>query len=159
MKKIIVPDANVFIKLLYPESEHKEAKDFFKYCNQNRVDLFAPDLFRYEVLRVVHRYKDSIDNMLKLLDTYEHYGMNIVTPSKKVWLKSQKLASSGHPKSGFPSMYDSIYHALAIENDGIFITADRRHYEKSKPFGHIAMLSDWQIAIEKILHSNKNSLD
>jgi predicted nucleic acid-binding protein len=41
-------------------------------------------------------------------------------------------------------MYDSIYHALAIVEDGVFVTADNRHFEKVKNFGHIALLKDWE---------------
>lgn len=41
-------------------------------------------------------------------------------------------------------MYDSIYHALAIETKGVFITADRRHFVKTECFSHICLLSDWK---------------
>lgn len=45
-------------------------------------------------------------------------------------------------------MYDSVYHAMAIINDGVFITSDKRHYEKTKSFGHITLLKDWESALE-----------
>ena len=49
-----------------------------------------------------------------------------------------------HEKSGFPTIYDSIYHALAIQLDAVFLTADKKHYAKAKEYGHIKLLSEWE---------------
>jgi hypothetical protein len=35
-----------------------------------------------------------------------------------------------------------MYHALAIEEEALFITADRKHYEKTKHLGNIELLSN-----------------
>ncbi|MGB1208558.1 MAG: hypothetical protein ACPG7W_05135, partial [Paracoccaceae bacterium] len=53
------------------------------------------------------------------------------------------IASSGHPKSGYPDPADSLYHALAVMRGGTFLTADRRHANKAHAFGHVCVLSDW----------------
>ncbi|PID63345.1 MAG: hypothetical protein CR974_02035 [Gammaproteobacteria bacterium] len=39
---------------------------------------------------------------------------------------------------------------MAVEYDGIFVTADRRHYEKVKQFGYIALLSDYVLTSSEI---------
>lgn len=44
------------------------------------------------------------------------------------------------------SFYDAVYHALAIETQGIFITADEKYYEKTKSLKHIQLLNDYKPA-------------
>lgn len=156
MNKIIIPDSNVFIKLLIPEKDSKQAFQLCEAAVKNSVDFLVPELFRYEVIQVVYGKKCEIGKILELIEAYEESSLTCKNPTITEWKKSTEIIESGHPKSGSPSMYDSIYHALAIENDGVFITADRRHFEKSKSFGHIAMLSDWQKTIDQILHSKNN---
>ena len=55
-----------------------------------------------------------------------------------------KITEDGNQKSGFPSIYDSTYHAMAIAYDGIFITADKRHAAKAMQYAHIAVLHNWK---------------
>ncbi len=58
--------------------------------------------------------------------------------------KAIEICEAGHKKSGFPSFYDSSYHALAILNDCQFITADKRHISQTQKVGHTILLSDWK---------------
>lgn len=70
--------------------------------------------------------------------------LTLVTPNRSAWLLAEKIAKAGHANSGFPSIYDSIYHALAIGASGTFITADGRHLAKTGGFGHAVLLKDWE---------------
>ncbi len=45
-------------------------------------------------------------------------------------------------------MYDSIYHAMAINRHTTFVTADNRHIAKTKQLGSILLLNDWQTLFE-----------
>lgn len=36
---------------------------------------------------------------------------------------------------GLPSFYDVIYHAIALNNNSILITSDKKYSEKVKNFG------------------------
>ena len=40
-------------------------------------------------------------------------------------------------------LLDTLYHAVALEEEAMLITADRHYYAKAAPFGGIAMLKDW----------------
>lgn len=40
-------------------------------------------------------------------------------------------------------LFDTLYHALAIEINGIFITADEKYFNKACSFGHIQLLADY----------------
>ena len=35
---------------------------------------------------------------------------------------------------------------MAIERNGVFVTADKRHFAKAKQFGNVVMLADWKPA-------------
>ncbi len=48
--------------------------------------------------------------------------MTLSSPDRDSWLLAEEITQKGHDKSGFPTIYDSIYHALAIRMDGTFLT-------------------------------------
>lgn len=142
--KLIVPDANIFAKLLHPEPDSLEAKVFFKTCVATGARLVVPELFKYEIAEVTRYHKGSLAKTLDLLDAHLNAIMTIASPDRDSWLLAEEITQNGHDKSGFPTIYDSIYHALAIRMDGTFLTADKRHYAKAKSFGHIKLLKDWE---------------
>lgn len=39
-------------------------------------------------------------------------------------------------------LFDTLYHAVALEEDIPFITADRQYFKKAKKLGHIVMLDE-----------------
>lgn len=117
----VVLDACVAAKTFINEPDSPEAVKLISACVKSKIQISVPDIFKYEISQIAVK-KDCVpDNILH-----------------------------GHEKSGFPTMYDSVYHAMAIINDGMFITADKRHYEKVKSFGHIAMLDDWENVLDQL---------
>ena len=144
MNKIIVPDACVFTKLFYDEPDSTEASIFFKTCAATGTKLVVPELFKYEIAEVTRYYKAPLAQTLDLFDAHINAIMTVSTPDRETWLLAESIAQKGHEKSGFPTIYDSIYHALAIRLDGIFLSADKKHYAKAKDYGHITLLKDWE---------------
>jgi len=125
-EKIIVPDSNVFIKLFVNEKDSQEAKNFFITCAEMNLKLVVPELFKYEIAETTRDCGQPLQHVFDALD------------------KMTRSILNGHPKSGFASMYDSIFHAVAINSGGVFVTADHRHYAKAKEFGHITLFKDWE---------------
>ena len=41
-------------------------------------------------------------------------------------------------------LFDTAYHAVAIENDAELVTADERYFERSRQVGRIVRLADWR---------------
>jgi len=142
--KFVVPDANVFIKMLNPEHDSDEAKMFFKTCASTHIKLVVPELFKYEIAEVTRYMKEPLSKTLALFDLFNKSVLTVSSPDNDAWLLAEKIASQGHVKSGYPTIYDSIYQALAIQLNGVFLTADKRHYAKAKEFGNIKLLSDWE---------------
>ena len=149
MVKIIVWDSNVFAKLLFEEPDSAEARDFISACFENNdIRIVVPELFTYELANITQYYQDDIARTIAALEAPLSSSLVCVSPNEEAWVLAEKITRTGHEKSGYPSMYDSIYHALAIQSDGVFVTADRRHFVKSKAFNHICLLKDWKSVLD-----------
>ena len=140
----IILDANIFNKLFLDEPDRDQALAFFAEASKRKALLLAPTLFRYEVWESARRNKFSLEAVGLMIERQQQTLLRLVEPGIEHILKAEEIASCGHSKSGFPSMYDSIYHALAIIEGGSFLTADARHAAKVKKFGALTMLADWR---------------
>jgi predicted nucleic acid-binding protein len=90
-------------------------------------------------------------HLLYLEQLVNEKALLIVVPSIDARMKAIEIARTGNPKSGFPELSDSLYHALAIQYDAIFITNDSRHVAKVKRFGHVENLADYAKVFEQIV--------
>jgi predicted nucleic acid-binding protein len=143
---MIVVDASVFNKLFLDEPDRVQAQALFRYAIEHELPLLAPDLLLYEILSVALHYEIPFAVVYRLLDAQRAAGMQLVEPSLAVLETAEAIARSCSQAKGHPSLQDSIYHALAIEIDGTFVTADHRHAQRAEPFGHVCLLKDWQPA-------------
>jgi predicted nucleic acid-binding protein len=141
---MIVVDASVFAKLFLDEPEKPEVQAFFRAALEKEVRLVVPSLFVEEVLAVALHYQIAFEIIWEMLEIQQQAGLEVWGTSKSVALKAEEICKTGHHRSGFPSLQGGLYHALAILEDGQFLTADKRHYEKARSFGHIVLLKDWQ---------------
>lgn len=141
--KIIVPDANIAVKILHAEADTEQARALFRSCAEQGTKILVPEHFLYEVMNVCQRIKISADEVLDLYEALRASILTVVSPNRDAWLRAERMAQDGHPNSGFPSIYDSIYHSLALEAGGVFVTADKRHVAKTHQHGGVMLLSDW----------------
>jgi predicted nucleic acid-binding protein len=110
---------------------------------ENDRHILAPTLF-YEILASAIYTKVDIVKVYALLEKQQKINLKLVEPDFASLQTAKAITDTGHPKSGYPSFYDAVYHALAINHDCKFITADVKHYEKTKRLGYIVLLSDWK---------------
>ena len=141
--KIIVPDANVAVKILHAESDTEQARALFRSCAEHGTKILVPEHFLYEVVNVCQRVKVGVDDALDFYEALRSSILTVASPNRSTWQRAEKIAQDGHPSSGFPSIYDSIYQALALDAGGVFITADKRHVAKAHQHGGVMLLSDW----------------
>lgn len=140
-EKTIILDASVAVKILHEEQDTNIAQEFLEACTNNDTRVLVPEHFLYELINVCQKLGIEVSNALKFFGAMKGSILTVVTPDNDMWFLAEKIACEGHQKSGFPSMYDSIYHALAIQRQALFITADKRHYEKTKHLGNIDLLN------------------
>ena len=140
----LIIDSNIGAKLFTQEEDSQHAVDLFAAGVQRKYAFIVPELFKYEIASIAYRKRISLGTVLDFFDEQVDKVLSYEKPSTLAWLKAEEIAQTGNNKSGFPAMYDSIYQAMAIERNGVFITADKRHFEKAKQHGHIMLLSDWE---------------
>ena len=140
MQKYVI-DSSVFNKLYLDEADRDKAQQIFIQAAAGKIILMAPDLLYLEVLNTAQRCGVPIDSVVELLEA-QKYLLQIKAVSNSERKKAVEIIANGHVKSGYPSIYDAIFHAVALCNDAIFVTADKRHYAKTKMLGHICLLSE-----------------
>ncbi len=140
MSDVVIVDSSVFNKLYLNEAGRETAVALFEAASVGKIQLRAPQLLVYEVLATAHHYAIDCALILNFLDSQIGKTLVLTEPTKNHWKKAFEISNQGHKKSGYPSLYDAIYHAIAIVEKGQFLTADKRHYEKTKFLGSIALL-------------------
>jgi len=143
MNKAVL-DSCVFSKLFLQEPDRQEAIELITELSKRNTQVLVPSLFLYEVLSIAATSSFSIQATYALIKQYQSANLSIVELDQPAILKAIEICEQGHEKSGFPSFYDASYPALAITHECQFITADKRHIAKTKEFGHVTLLSEWE---------------
>lgn len=142
-KKVV--DACVFVKIFIKEEDSGQAKALLKNFLYEEHDILVPRLFLFEVIEQLVQHKIDQSNSLKVLDLYDTVLIYKELDHQLVSKAWQLVEQCSSEKSGRPSFYDAVYHALAIMQNCDFITADKKHYAKTKDLGHIILLEDYPI--------------
>lgn len=145
---MIVLDANVFAKLFVGESDSDLARALMRFVHHSAVPVQLPGLFIYEIVQIGRYHGLDTDAVLDFFQTQFLSNWKMVEPNREHWKVAQKISEKGHVKSGYPAMYDSVYHAMAMVDGGAFITADKKYYIKAQSFGHIYLLENWKEPLE-----------
>ena len=142
-----VLDANVFLEYIYGRPLKHHSQQLIKDAILKKIKILIPSLLLDEVTEVLCGNLENIEDVQKHLKYIEHLvkeeAINIIVPNCNVRIKAIEIAGTGNPKSGYPELTDSLYHALAILNGAVFVTNDKKHINKVKQFGHIQKLSDY----------------
>jgi len=144
MSQRVVIDACVFAKLYIQEPDREQAIALLKTLVDKKIMIIVPQLFFYEIISVAKYGNIEVSYVLNVLQTYQKNNLQLLEPDLNMLKTAIAITDSGHPKSGYPSFYDAIYHAMALCLDCMFITADKRYYEKTKQLGKIALLENWE---------------
>jgi predicted nucleic acid-binding protein len=141
---MIVVDASVFVKLFKREEGSDLARSFIDHMLDSRQGYTAPSIVLYESLSAALHVELPLDGIGSLFNEFREFGLTIEGPTVKELALAEKIARSRAPSGGYPALFDSIYHAMAIERGGTFVTADERHFTKAKQFGSVVLLADWR---------------
>ena len=145
MKNIIL-DTSVILKLVLDKDEDdldKVCIIFDHYLN-HKIEIIEPSLYYYEFLNVLNfklKDKEIIGEASLLI---KNLNFKIKNLSSKEELRAIKLCKK-YKKISF---YNSCFHAIAIENDWIFITSDEKYYKTIKDEWSILLLKDYDEHLE-----------
>ncbi len=144
---LYVPDANVFLEYIYDRPLRNRSKQILQDAILNKIQIIVPSLLLDEITEVLCGNVNNLDEVqghLRYLETLaKQEVLHIVIPNSAVRMKAIEIARTGNPKSGYPEITDCLYHALAILNDAVFITNDKKHISKVQSYGHIQQLSKY----------------
>ena len=140
MIKLVV-DASVAVKWFVRDTNEEKdvtsAVDILIDIGKNNIELIQPPHWMAEVIAVLARLEpDLTDDAIDLLD-----AMEIPTSAESnVYKLASHLATELNHH-----LFDTLYHALALHENAMLITADHRYFRKSINRGSICMLADFDI--------------
>lgn len=140
----LVLDACVLAKIFVKEKDTEQVIELLRYCMDKEITIMCPDILRYELMQIAIKKDLPINALWPFIEQHLYSIVELVTPDLQTWIQAEKIATHGHPKSGFPTLYDSVYHATAIMNNATFITADKKHFAKVQAFWQVILLKDWK---------------
>jgi predicted nucleic acid-binding protein len=143
---LIVIDASVFVKLFKTEDDSAAARALIDHVVVDEAPSLAPSIVLYETLSAALHIGHSFDKVGTLFEQLRTFGLVIREPTKDELMLAERIATTKAPTGGYPTLFDSIYHAMAIVRGATFITADERHMMKAGHFGSVALLADWPSA-------------
>jgi predicted nucleic acid-binding protein len=145
--KRVIPDANVFLEFIYNRRYHQKALRIIEDAITGKVKLLAPSLLLDEITEVLCGNLENVNQIEQHIQFLEQLIqkdiLKIIVPNTRVRMKAIEIARIGNKKSGYPELSDSLYHALAILNEAVFVTNDIKHYSKVKLHGHISQLGKY----------------
>jgi predicted nucleic acid-binding protein len=135
----LVVDASVAVKWVFPDSANEpdaeRAVELLNAVRDNRVELIQPPHWLAEVAAVISRLRPEIANhAIDLLDALEL----VVEASAETYKRASRISAQlDH------HLFDTLYHALALECDALLVSADKRYVRKAGALGNVVSLQDW----------------
>ena len=142
---VVVPDASVVLKWVLPpadEADVDRALALRDAIGNGDVQALVPELWLYEVGNAVARRLPG--QAERLLASLLRFNLPTAPPSRR-WL-NQALDLTRRYGVTF---YDAAYHAHAILERGIFVTADERYFQQAREARGVVQLAEWRIGEDR----------
>jgi predicted nucleic acid-binding protein len=135
----VVVDASVIVKWVFraPEAEEntEQALELLTEIGNGNVSLLQPSHWLVEVAAVVTRLRPELaESALDLLDAMEFPSVDGLPVLQRASRISRDLDHH---------LFDTLYHAVALEYDYTLVTADGKYFRKARHLGRIIPLNDW----------------
>lgn len=137
-----VADASVTIAWMLADQpdEHlgELAVGFFRSFGSGEIKLLQPPHWIAEVAAVIaRRVPEHIENRLTAIG-----ALAVEKPASPTTLiKAAELAIKLNHH-----LFDTLYHAMALEHDATLVTADERYFAKARKLGSIELLQNFRPA-------------
>lgn len=138
--RVIVPDASILLKWVLPsryEDHVDRALALREAIVQQHVRVLLPALWYFEVGNTLARkYPGDASGRL---DDLRRFRLTSIQPDSVTERQILRLAVTYGT-----TFYDAAYHALAIVNNGIFLTADEKYLLAVAGEPNAMHLKDWR---------------
>lgn len=136
---LIVPDASVILKWVLPsdnEPDSEKAAGLRDSILNDNVRVLVPALWLYEVGNTIARRLP--EHAAAWMTAVIKFELEESTASPQ-WLETTLKLTEQYGVT----FYDAAYHAVAIVQKGLFVTADTRYVRQVNGAGSVVALSDW----------------
>jgi predicted nucleic acid-binding protein len=134
--QVVVPDASVILKWALPSDAEPAADRALQLRNAIRDDVVVPSLWLFEVGNTVaRRFPQHARAWLAALAKFDLEEQAVTVQ----WLRQ---AVDLTERYAVP-FYDASYHATAIVQGGVFVTADERYVAQASLRGGVVSLQEW----------------
>ena len=132
-------DASVIVKWILPDPNREEHLDealrLLRDFQNEKIEILQPPHWLTEVAAVITRLcPEAAEPAVDLLDAMELPCAGDLTTLKRASRLAREL--NHH-------LFDTLYHAVAFEHDGLLVTADDRYFRKAEGSGRIVPLRAW----------------
>jgi len=136
----VVLDASVFLKWLLEdpstEPDTDKASALVKAVILGEVDILQPVHWLVEVAAVSARLTpDTAVRDVEMLAAMQFPTSDELNVTRGATVLA--METKHH-------LFDTLYHAVALEHDALLVTADERYRRRAERFGAIVSLSDWE---------------
>lgn len=138
---LVVPDASVLLKWVLKSDDEPDGDRALQLKAAWLADachVLVPSLWLYEVGNVVGLKQP--DDAVALMTAMAALGLPEAAPS--VFMAGALRLM----KDRRVTFYDAAYHATALAEDGVFVTADAAYLRKARAEGGVMHLADWTLA-------------
>ena len=137
----LVIDASVAIKWALPqkpnEKDFDRALELLDAIAIGVVEALQPPHWIGEILAVISRLDRSrIDQTVQLLTRMPKRTLE----SEAIYCRAGQIAADLNHH-----LFDTLYHAVALDTGAMFVTADERYYAKAEYLGSIGRLADYRL--------------
>lgn len=135
----LVIDASVAVKWVVPdaviEADTDRAAQILNAVREGSIEPVQPPHWLAEVAAVISRLRPEIANQaVDLLDALELS----VEADSEIYKRASRLAIQLDQH-----LFDTLYHAVALERDAVLVTADDRYVRKAAAIGNLISLAAW----------------
>ena len=136
----LVVDASVAVKWVIRTpaigTDTDRAVDVLSAAQHGVVDIVQPPHWLAEVAAVVARVRP--EGSVEAIDLLDALDLSVVVDADIYKRASAIAARTGQ------HLFDTLYHAVALERNAILVTADERYLRKAKALGSVISLTDWR---------------
>jgi predicted nucleic acid-binding protein len=134
---VIVPDASVLLKwtLSSNEEDGDRALALRDAWLSGACEILVPSLWIYEVGNILGmKQAAAADTLLQAMNDLHMSEASPSTYASHVFGLMRRFKVT---------FYDAAYHALAIQQKGVMLTADAAYVRRTSRAGHVLLLKNW----------------
>jgi predicted nucleic acid-binding protein len=136
---LVVPDTSVVLKWVLPQAREtlvEQALAVLEAFQAEAIDLVVPALWIYEAGNILALHYPALAR--ERLDALVRLDLRVGQPDA-AWRSAALDLVLAHRVS----FYDAAFHALAIREGGVLVTADQRYCRKVDSPAKVCYLANW----------------